>query len=147
MGRAFQAVRPGWPRNQVLRNQKCKTNPPNIGLKFVGRISIKDERRKAAGRVGGSSKSQLQVLLNLALKLFVFCVWRARLFEGRTKMCNCRANYKDVALALRPRDRGIAVDELEFARIQATCAGLEILEDAGPRARLLTCRPAVPAAY
>jgi len=66
MGRASQAVRLGWPRHQVLRNEKCKTNPPNIGLKFVGRISIKDERRKAAGRVGGSSKSQRQDLLNLA---------------------------------------------------------------------------------
>lgn len=46
-------------------------------------------------------------------------------------MCNCHANYEDFALIRRLRDRGIPVDEYQFARMQAACAGLEILEDAG----------------
>jgi hypothetical protein len=46
-------------------------------------------------------------------------------------MCNCHANYQDFALVRRLRDRGIPVDEYEFARMQAACAGLVILEDAG----------------
>ena len=47
-------------------------------------------------------------------------------------MCNCRANYQEFALARRLRARGIPVDEYEFERMKAACAGLEILEDAGP---------------
>jgi hypothetical protein len=44
-------------------------------------------------------------------------------------MCNCRANSEDFALARRLRDRGIPVDEYEVERMQAACAGLQILED------------------
>ncbi len=57
-------------------------------------------------------------------------------------MCNCYANYADFALVRRLRDRGIPVDEYEFARMRAASAGLEIFQDAGPRAPFLTCRRA-----
>jgi hypothetical protein len=53
-------------------------------------------------------------------------------FKEGPKMCNYRANYKDFALASRLRDRGIPPDDYEFERMRAACAGLQILEDAGP---------------
>jgi hypothetical protein len=46
-------------------------------------------------------------------------------------MCKCRSNYDAFALVRRLRDRGIPVDEYRFERIQASCAGLDILQD-GP---------------
>ena len=44
-------------------------------------------------------------------------------------MCNCRTSSEDFAMARRLRDRGIPVDEHEFARMEAASAGLQILED------------------
>jgi hypothetical protein len=49
-------------------------------------------------------------------------------------MRNCRVSCEDLALMHGFRDRGIPVDEYEFERIEAACAGLKIFEDGGPPA-------------